>query len=199
MHPKEFKKVRIATGRLTHLQLTNSEILVDIDFTNHRRLNDLIETHNTFVLYPNQKSLNLSCIDERRPSQLKGNNLIIVIDATWYLAKKMFKLSENLHQLPSVSFEHNQTSNFKIKQQPFPKCLSTIESVKIVIQEFNRLEVENCDLDNFLNPFHKMVEYQINCQENPPENSYRSGTGTSLVEKKKYRSSKARNLFFNFN
>ena len=196
MHPKEFKKVRIATGRLTHLQLHNSEIIVDIDFTHNRRLNNLIETHNSFVLYPNKKSLNISEIEDEKPGELKGDNLIIVIDATWCLAKKMFKLSRNLHELRPISFEHNQTSDFKIKQQPFPKCLSTIESVKIVIEELNRLKIEDCDTEGFLDPFHKMVQYQIDCQVNPPENSYRNDQSVKLVPKQQYRSKKARNLFF---
>lgn len=197
MHPKEYKKVRIATGRLTHLQLQNSEILVDIDFSQNRRLNSLIKSHNSFVLYPNEESLNISTMTREKTSEMAGDNLIIVIDATWYLAKKMFKLSTNLHNLRSLSFEADVISDFRIKQQPYPKCLSTIESVKIVIEELNRLKIEDCSLKNFLSPLHKMVEYQINCQENPPEHSYRSDKGTKLKAKRNYRSNKARNLFFN--
>lgn len=196
MHPKEYKKVKIATGRLTHLQLENSEILVDINFSQNKRLNELIRSHNSFVLYPNEESLNLTEIQEEKPKELTDETLIIVIDATWYLAKKMYKESKNLHALRSISFAHNKISEFKIKQQPFPKCLSTIESVKIVIEELNRLNIENCSLDNFLNPFLKMVEYQIEYQKNPPKNSYRSERGWKVVDKKQYRSKKARNLFF---
>tara|TARA_Y100000768_G_scaffold344405_1_gene290649 strand:- start:4689 stop:5459 length:771 start_codon:yes stop_codon:yes gene_type:complete len=196
MHPKEYKKVKIATGRLTHLQLKNSEILVDINFSQNKRLNKLIESHNSFVLYPNEKSLNLTGIQEKKPIEFKQETLFIVIDATWYLAKKMYKESTNLHALRSISFEHNRVSEFKIKQQPFPKCLSTIESVKIVIEELNRLNIETCPLENFLNPFYKMVEYQIECQMNPPMNSYRNDSSLKKLDKTQYRSKQARNLFF---
>tara|TARA_Y100000768_G_C23991035_1_gene693065 strand:+ start:4839 stop:5435 length:597 start_codon:yes stop_codon:yes gene_type:complete len=196
MHPKEFKKVRIATGRLTHLQMKNSEIMVDVDFTHNKRLNELIATHNSFVLYPNEKSLNLSDIKEEKPKQLRGSNLIIVIDATWYLAKKMYKESSNLHQLNSLSFEPKKRSGFLVKQQPHPQCLSTIESVQIVLKELNRLNIENSPLDSFLNPFQELVSQQIACQQYPPEGSYRSEGGTQLTIKDQYRSTKSRNLIF---
>ena len=47
MHPKEFKQEKAATGRLTHLCLTNSEIQMGIAFDDHpdgKRYADRIET-----------------------------------------------------------------------------------------------------------------------------------------------------------
>ena len=38
MHPKEAKKVKMGTGRLTHLYLNNSEIRIGSDFTDDERL-----------------------------------------------------------------------------------------------------------------------------------------------------------------
>ena len=42
MHPKEFKKEKAATGRLTHLCLANSEIHCGIEFDRHEAVQALI-------------------------------------------------------------------------------------------------------------------------------------------------------------
>jgi len=43
MHPKEYKREKIGTGLMTQLQLENSEIIVGIDFTNNKRVNEILE------------------------------------------------------------------------------------------------------------------------------------------------------------
>lgn len=63
MHPKEFKKVKNGTGHLTHLSLENSELFVGVDFTNHRRINEIIKSYDSYVLYPSKDSLNLSKVN----------------------------------------------------------------------------------------------------------------------------------------
>ena len=40
MHPKEFKREKAGTGRLTHLCLTDSLILMGTDFDHHEELQD---------------------------------------------------------------------------------------------------------------------------------------------------------------
>ena len=37
MHPMEFKKEKVGTGRFTHLILKNSEIIVDVGFDENKR------------------------------------------------------------------------------------------------------------------------------------------------------------------
>lgn len=198
MHPMEFKKEKIGTGRLTHLQLKNSEIVVEVDFTNNKRVNDFIQDQNNicYVLYPGTESLNIS----KDCSELKKNeektNVIFLIDATWPCAKKMYKLSKNLHKLASLSFENDSLSKFKIKQQPHPLCLSTIESTLKVLEILKLNKIESCDTQDFLKPFERMIELQINCIENPPGHSYRKGISKKLKEKNVYKSAKARSSFF---
>jgi hypothetical protein len=53
-----------------------------------------------------------------------------------------------------------------IKTQPNQYCLSTIESTLCVLEQLNNQKIENISkksLENFLNPFEKMVEYQVQC------------------------------------
>ena len=56
MHPKEAKKQRTGTGRLSKNSLTDSEILVGVDFTQNKRLLQLINDPQYFpvLLYPKE-------------------------------------------------------------------------------------------------------------------------------------------------
>ena len=179
MHPKEFKKVKNGTGHLTHLALKNSELFVGIDFTNHRAINKIIETHDSFVLYPSKDAINLSTTDIRDAdeySHVKKKIAMFIIDSTWACSVKMLRDSKNLQALKHVSFESTKLSQFKIKEQPEDYCLSTIESTLSVLELLNRCDNESLskkDLEMFLNPFHKMIEYQLKCIENPRSNAVR--------------------------
>lgn len=164
MHPKEFKKVKNGTGHLTHLALKNSELFHGIDFTNHKKINHIINTHESFVLYPSKDAINLSKSDPTPNANKKI--AIFIIDSTWACSLKMLRESKNLQTLKTLSFTSSKLSQFKIKEQPAEYCLSTIESTLEVIQllkQWNMEHLEQEDLDKFLNPFEKMVEYQLEC------------------------------------
>lgn len=165
MHPREFKKTKNGTGHFTHLSLKNSAIYVGIDFSNHNVINTLIDdkTNNCFILYPGVDTIKLNTHNIK---EVNKTNVIFIIDSTWACSKKMLRVSKNLHNLPRVSFEHTKSSAFKIKTQPNSYCLSTIESTLCVLELLNHHKIENIEtkkFDNFLQPFEKMVEYQMSC------------------------------------
>jgi DTW domain-containing protein YfiP len=130
MHPKEAYKQKTGTGRLTALSLKDAEIIIGIDFTDNARLNELISGANgTFapdgsagygegaqyfpvVLYPS-KDAYFTDSPEFRGAIGGKKLLVIVVDATWFFARKMVFLSKNLHTLPKLSFrkEYRLTSN----------------------------------------------------------------------------------------
>lgn len=171
MHPKEFKKTKNGTGHLTHLSLPNSCLYVDVDFSGHRIINSLIDDHNNlcFVLYPGKKSININT----QKIELNGKQMVIfIIDSTWPCSLKMLRLSNNINQLPRLSFTHTRISEFKIKEQPKEYCLSTIESTQILLELLDQQGVESFTTDElsaFLNPFHAMVTYQLECALNATE------------------------------
>ncbi len=176
MHPKEFKKVKNGTGHFTHLSLSNSELFIGVNFTDNDAINKIISTHESFVLYPSQDAINLSTTDIKSKFPSKKNMAIFLIDSTWSCSIKMLKESKNLQELKHISFTTNKLSQFKIKEQPENYCLSTIESTLCVLENLNKWRVEDIDkddLENFLNPFCKMVEYQIKCISNPLNNAVR--------------------------
>jgi len=168
MHPKEFKKVKNGSGRFTHLSLKNSELFVGIDFSNHKQINEIISTCRAYILYPSKDAINLS----KEALHVESNEqvAIFLIDSTWSCASKIFTQSKNLQNLQHMSFDSTKLSQFKIKEQPADYCLSTMESTLTVLELLNEQGIEKIgqkNLDNFLNPFHEMVKYQIQCLENP--------------------------------
>jgi len=175
MHPKEFKKTKNGTGHFTHLSLTNSHLYVGVNFTNHNEINEIIATHDSFVLYPSKDAINISNTNPSVANSTK-KMAIFLIDSTWACSLKMLKESKNLQNLKHISFSSTKLSQFKIKEQPAEYCLSTIESTLSVLELLNKHTIENLsskELNLFLTPFHKMVAYQLECIENESGDSVR--------------------------
>ena len=165
MHPKEFRKIKNGTGHLTHLSLENSELYIDIDFSEHKRVNELINdpANSCYLLYPSEKSI---LLNENSIAQEEKKRVIFILDATWDCSKKMLRLSRNLQQLDAISFHHTKQSQFAIKQQPEVHCLSTIESTLCVLELLDVHQDEMIGkegLEGFLNPFKAMIAYQQSC------------------------------------
>ena len=199
MHPKEYKKEKIGTGRMTKLQLENSEIIVGIDFTNNKRVNEILskEKNCPFLLYPGKDNFNLSVRKSSEIVSFMGNNPhILLLDGTWSCARKMLKLSKNLQKLRRVSFDNKIKSKFIIKQQPESLCLSTIESVYTVLNLLNDAGFEQCDTKDFLLPFEKMIEYQLESILNPNNKNYRSTSSREIAPKNMYKKNIERNIIF---
>ena len=165
MHPKEFKKTKNNTGRFTHLSLPNSKIYIGIDFNHNDEINSIINdtNNNCFVLYPDTNSIKLNHQTIKKENK---KNVIFIIDSTWPCSNKILAVSKNISALAKVSFEHTKSSAYKIKTQPNEYCLSTIESTLCLLKLLHFHTIENIpqkSFDNFLKPFKKMVEYQVDC------------------------------------
>ena len=165
MHPKEFKKTKNNTGRFTHQSLPNSKIYIGIDFNQDKEINSIIndENNSCYVLYPGDDSIKLN---HQTIQQENKKNVIFIIDSTWPCSNKILAVSKNISALPKVSFVHDKSSAYKIKTQPNEYCLSTIESTLCILELLNKHKIENIPqnyLDNFLKPFEKMVDYQVDC------------------------------------
>lgn len=164
MHPKEFRKTKNGTGHMTNNSLENCELHVGIDFTKNKRVNELLNNpiYEPYVLYPDVNSIKLNT----QALTSEKTALVFIIDSTWPCSKKILRLSKNLQNLKKISFDHDKSSQFKIKTQPNQYCLSTIESTLCVLEQLNTHKTENIPeekLLNFLLPFEKMVDYQLMC------------------------------------
>ena len=187
MHPQEAKKVRNGTGRLAHLALSNSEIFFGLDFSIHSDVQALLsdKKYNPFILYPGKTSKDISKYDPEQFSKNGKIPLVFVIDGTWKAAKKMMKMSQNLHDLPRISISPKEPSRFLIKQQPNSLCLSTIEAIYFLLFEFEKKGLENLDghHENLLTVLDQMVKIQLSHINDSTAQGYRKKDGTLPREK----------------
>ena len=199
MHPMEFKKEKVGTGRFTHLILKNSQIIVDIGFDQNKQFLEVLadQTYQTVILYPGDQTIDLS--SSHSTDQLDSRPLqFIVIDGTWPCAKKMMKLTTKLHHLPRVSFTHRRVSEFQVKHQPLPGCLSTVESIHQVVLELNQLGREKTEgmEENLMQVFRKTVQQQIELAQDPNRQGYRKKPYSAPGERKISKKWDGRLLFF---
>ncbi len=193
-HPKEFKKEKVGTGRFTHLILENSEILVGVDFDGDQRFLAILEDpkYYTVLLYPGPSSIDLSQVDADGFAPDKPLQFI-VIDGTWPCAKKMMRLTTQLHDLQRVSFSSSRVSEFTVKQQPGEECLSTVESIHQVLIDMNRLGLEQTQgrEENMMKVFRHTVQQQIEMAADRSETSYRKGSYKEPAQRKQSKRSRS--------
>jgi DTW domain-containing protein YfiP len=198
MHPMEFKKEKVGTGRFTHLILKNSEIIVDIGFDDNKRFQDVLNDshYESFLLYPGNKTIDLGRDEFKNNLQKKAQ--FIVIDGTWPCAKKMMKLTTSLHHIPRVSFNNQRISEFEVKHQPMPGCLSTVESIHQVILDLNRMGVESSHSvqENLMDVFRYTVKQQIDLAADPLRQGYRKKAFSPAEKRKVSKKWESRLLFF---
>jgi DTW domain-containing protein YfiP len=199
MHPMEFKKEKVGTGRFTHLILKNSEIIVDVGFDENKRFLEVLsdEKYQTVILYPGDETIDLSKSESAPKLGMKPLQFF-VIDGTWPCAKKMMKLTTKLHGLPRVSFNSQRISEFQVKHQPLPGCLSTVESIHQVLLDLNILGKEKTEglEENLMLVFRKTVQQQIDLAQDPTRQGYRKKPFKLSSERKISKKWDKRLLFF---
>ena len=176
MHPKEAKKEKAGTGRLTHLALSNSEIVVGTEFETNAPLSRLIDdpSNHVVLLYPGETAVNLSQEAAASPFPPDRRLVVLVLDATWSCARKMLRLSPRLQRLPRIMFTPSAPSRFVIKQQLIAGCLSTLESVHEVLSALNRRRLDSYERPTqLLELFDAMQRFQIECALDPDRGGYR--------------------------
>ncbi len=177
IHPKEAYKQRTGTGRLAHLSLPDSELIIGIDFTQNKRIQELLSDDRYFpvVMYPGEDAWTAGGVRQEEPRTLKealaGRQLLVfLVDATWPCAKKMLKLSPNIMSLQKISFNAGYKSEYTFKKEPRDDYLSTIETCYYLIKELQAAGVcpfgmrEN-EAEPLMEVFRRMVRFQIDSQK----------------------------------
>lgn len=169
MHPKEAYHQHTGTGRLASLSLPQSEIIVGIDFShNHQVLRYLADSrYYPILLYPGAQASTAKQLAQAHSIPDNKQLLVIVLDATWFFAKKMLRLSPNLQTLPRITFEGTYQSQYQFKKQPAPECVSTIEACYYLIKELQQADLasSDCDPEPLMRVFKKMVNFQLRSEQ----------------------------------
>jgi DTW domain-containing protein len=164
MHPKEYRYQKCTTGRLTSLNLAESEIIPGIRFDAHPRVRELIDdpANLAALLYPGLTAMRL------RGGRIEGLDpgsrrlVVFIVDGTWHCARTIVRQSPSLLALPRIAIDPSAPSRFTIKRQPAPWCLSTIEATHELL-----LALEAAGLDEYpdkkrlLASFDAMQDFQV--------------------------------------
>lgn len=167
-HPRE-SDVAINTARLVELQLERAELHVAVTLDEapsfRARLRD--PEAPAILLYPGDDARDLSSLE------LAGPVTLVVLDGTWWQARKLFRQNPELAQLPRYGLSPSAPSRYRIRREPALHCISTIEAVG---EALALLEPGGFDREALLRPFDAMVEHQLHYAErgSPRHLAYRS-------------------------
>ncbi|XYI01530.1 DTW domain-containing protein [Sorangium sp. So ce1128] len=150
-HPRE-RRVGIGTARMTHLSLPNSELHEGVIFEEDARIVALASDPTTAVLFPG---------GDADPAGGPPVRSLIVVDGTWWQARKMLALNPRLASVRRIGVTPRAPGNYRIRKEPRPECLATVEAVASALAA---LEDEPARFDAMLRAFEFMVDRQIACQ-----------------------------------
>ncbi|MBR0154506.1 MAG: DTW domain-containing protein [Treponema sp.] len=188
MHPKEAKHQRTGTGRLSHIALKDSEIIVGLDFSKNEYFLSLINDKKYFpvLMYPGDDAWTARRAGFKEAAEGR-QLLVIIIDATWFCSRKIIEHNQFLLELPRVSFYGEYRSIFTFKREPRPEYISTIETCYYFIKELQSVYSDNadddarnctgdamlsetarlvkdCDPEPLMNVFKAMIKDQLQCE-----------------------------------
>jgi DTW domain-containing protein YfiP len=167
MHPREWRHQKTGTGRMLHLGLRHSTLVVSESPGSDPAVRDLMQNPGlaAHLVYPGAQSIDLA--GGQKP-ELGGRLLLsILLDGTWRQARRMMKLSPEFHTLPRLSFIPQNPSAFRIKRQPEPHCLSTIEAAVTLMATLKGLGLEDAEGSPLFEEFQKMVRFQESFMPGP--------------------------------
>jgi DTW domain-containing protein YfiP len=136
-HPNEVSQTK---GSLTLLEnsLNKCTVIVGENFSENEQLNQLLTTYNNkiYLLYPHEKAITLA-LDHKEKNTINNqvnktinteNACLILIDATWKKAYRIFMLSKNLHSLIKLQLPQGIQSYYAIRKTSVVNGLSTLEA-----------------------------------------------------------------------
>lgn len=118
------------------------------------------------VLFPHPHADDLADLEPAaHPSTL------IVLDGTWSHAKRLYRENPWLQSLRHVKLRPSAPSNYRIRREPKPEYISTIEAI---VAALRIVEPENDRLGELLAAFDRMIDQQIAHRSTRRVSRYRS-------------------------
>lgn len=156
-HPDETNNPK-GSAIIAELGLKQYQRWIGEDFSQHEALNQLLEqkASQTVMLFPADQAVELD--DAWLAEESREIKYLIVIDATWRKARKIWQLSSNLHAVPAIKFTASRQSDYRIRKIPQEGYLSTIECV---VEGLRLLEGRPKSYQSLLDLFNQMIDFQI--------------------------------------
>jgi DTW domain-containing protein len=166
-HPRE-RHVPIGTARLAHLCLSGSELHVGVNFDDDRQVQAALAgdpadaragtpQRLVYLLFPGRRAIDLA------EARLAGPITLVVVDGTWWQARKLLKRNAVLAALPQIRFTPPTPSNYRIRREPADHCVATVEALAQVL---GALEDAPERFAALLRPFEAMIDTQIHYATN---------------------------------
>ena len=155
-HPRE-RDVAIGTARMASLCLPNSELHVGVSWEGSAELDRALSdpARPAVLLYPGEGARNVST---HPPS---GPVTLVVVDGTWWQARKLVRQNPRLAALPRYAFVPLAPTEYRIRKEPQETYVSTIEALVHVLSV---LEGDAARFEALLVPFRAMIDAQIEHQ-----------------------------------
>lgn len=118
-HPHEAKHA-LGTARIAALCLQTCELAIATEQASETFIG---AEENPVLVYPGPDSLPLDTLQgsPARP--------LLFLDATWRKSRRMLLESPALAQLPRYSLPNPPISRYRIRREPMPEALSTLEAI----------------------------------------------------------------------
>ncbi len=155
-HPDEANNPK-ASAIIAELGLEHYQCWVGEDFSQHEGLQRLIagSTERIALLYPVEGAIELNKARVVHQSEVE---CLVVIDATWRKARKIWALNTELHLLKTYRLVTGKGSSYRIRKIPEEGYLSTVESV---VEGLRMLEGGAERYQALLDLFREMIDFQI--------------------------------------
>ena len=146
-HPRE-RDHPIGTARFVELGLSRSKVHIAYELSTRPPLPE-----RSGLLFPRDDARDLESL---APKEHPEN--LVILDGTWPQARSLYRRNPWLKDLPHFRLSPSAPSRYRIRREPSPDYVSTLESVVIALQI---LEPEIEGLESLLNAFDEMVDMQI--------------------------------------
>lgn len=159
-HPQEVKQskgsVPLLLNSLAHCQTIEGE-----DFSDNEQLNGLLNDtqRQVLLLYPSEQARPLEHHNQVEFSRVKKKKLtLLLIDATWKKAYRIYMLSKNLHELKHVTLPVTITGQYVIRSTNKKNALSSLEAC---IHALTLLESAPSKYQSIMDNFIKFNQFQL--------------------------------------
>lgn len=129
LHPKEVNQTK-GTLPLLASSLSNLLVIEGENFSGNEQLNEILIKYKQRValLYPSDDAVVVSDFSSNSKKQSVDYKCLILLDATWKKAYRMYMLSKNLHLIDHIALPDNLIGQYEIRKTNKTNALSTLEA-----------------------------------------------------------------------
>lgn len=149
-HPRE-RLHAVGTARIARLGLAKVRVEPCAPWSDGAAIRAQLP-ERTALLYPAAGARNLATLPiDERPRHL------VVLDGTWFHAKKIYDAHQWLRDLSPVSLTPSAPSRYRLRRQPKAWCVATIEAI---FEALRIVEPQTRGLDGLVRCFAAMIDRQ---------------------------------------